>query len=139
MAKQEPSSLGENGTGSHVCCTTTEAADNTLMTTDLDEGSCSDSGFCPLFMDGLPKDFTANPQLAALASLLEESDEEDKQDDEKDSKLKLSLPAPKCGGGKLQRQKGRRERQSVPYAAKMKKKKSSSMGEAQLFMKMWKL
>jgi hypothetical protein len=28
----------------------------------------------PLFMDGLPSDFSSNPALAALASLLEEDD-----------------------------------------------------------------
>ena len=124
---------------------TTEEEYNMMMTSS----ETSDAMTCPLFMDGLPSDFADNHQLAALASLME-SDRDDKDDDgeanEKTSNndttdTTLKLPPTKRGGGKLQRPKGRRQRQATPYSLgkKEKPKPSSSMGEAQLFLKMWKL
>lgn len=49
----------------------------------IENGSHSDydSGSCPLFMTGLPQNFATNPQLAAIASLLNDEDEEEVDDD----------------------------------------------------------
>lgn len=46
---------------------------------DSDSGSIT----CPLFMDGLPSNFATNPQLAAIASLMD-GDEDDVREDAKD-------------------------------------------------------
>ena len=46
-----------------------------------DESSDSGSMTLPLFMDGLPKNFATNPQLAAIASLL--NDDEDVEEGDK--------------------------------------------------------
>jgi len=94
---------------------------------------------CPLFMDGLPSDFADNPGLAAIASLLEEDEEENKakkksnlNDDDDEGNVCL------IGGGKTSKIK--KKNRSTPYSFKGKKKESKpSIGEAQLFLKMWKL
>ncbi len=41
---------------------------NNETQSDSDSGSMA----CPLFMEGLPRDFATNPQLAAIASLLDD-------------------------------------------------------------------
>ena len=89
---------------------------------------------CPLFMDGLPTDFTSNSALAALASLLEDDvpvDSTTKKATDKEESRRIS------GGGKVS---GRRKAssRSKPYH-NPKKKPSSSIGEAQLFLNMWKI
>ena len=91
---------------------------------------------CPLFMDGLPHDFASNPALAAIANLLEDDeDEEIKKSSQMEGKSKETfLPG---GGGKITTKK-KHSRRSKPYICNQKKKKAS-IGEAQLFMKMWKL
>ena len=107
---------------------------------------------CPLFMQGLPLDFAANPGLAALASLLEEGGETrtttKDSDDGSDPKPKMLLPPTKRGGGKLTRGRGqgRKHRQNAPYksppltsSSSKKNQETATLGEAQLFMKMWKL
>lgn len=88
---------------------------------------------CPLFMVGLPKDFSVNPSLAALASLLDDSGDEKHPPEEKKGREVVLKP----GGGKLRAIKSRNARKAAPYRAP--KKTTASMGEAQLFMKMWKL
>ncbi|KAG7336831.1 hypothetical protein IV203_035418 [Nitzschia inconspicua] len=40
---------------------------------DHDSDSSTTITSCPLFMEGLPRDFSTNPQLAAIASLLEDT------------------------------------------------------------------
>jgi hypothetical protein len=98
---------------------------------DDDEAEC-----CPLFMEGLPTDFASNPHLAAIASLLD--------DDEPPRKPQQATAIPvlgKVGGGKMIRSSSRQQRrqnQAAPYQAS-KRKPSASMGETQLFLKMWKL
>jgi hypothetical protein len=120
------------------------------------EGSNSsrkeDEAFCPLFTEGLPTDFTTNPTLAAIASLLQE--EEDDKGKEKDDRDNSSTTpeveiAARPGGGKLSRSKGRHRNRlkTSPYASAVTKpqpkkppsSESASLGEAQLFLKMWKL
>lgn len=121
-----------------------------------DEDEEDPTSTCPLFLEeGLPKDFATNQSLAALASLLDESDhvnEEDKEVEDRDTsnltktteltKLPLSCP----GGGKFSCSKqgrNQRQKQSAPYVPPKKKRdtkaSSSSLGEAQLFLKLWKL
>jgi hypothetical protein len=125
---------------------------------------------CPLFMTGLPKDFSTNPQLAALASLLDDDDDDDDEDDGVDNKksdqdkrqldnggctrsagrFKTDMPMTRGGGGKVRLKKSRagRRSQGAPYVKPAKtllgeetnkKEKAASLGEAQLFLNMWKL
>eukprot|EP00985_Skeletonema_marinoi_P029785 scaffold29048_cov68-Skeletonema_marinoi.AAC.1 len=98
---------------------------------------------CPLFMDGLPSNFADNKSLAAIASLLNDDDAEDfsntnKQKEDKDSIMsKVEL---KSGGGKVQRKN--RRKGSSPYNKDKKNKqdkKAASVGEAQLFLNLWKI
>jgi hypothetical protein len=88
-------------------------------------------------MDGLPRDFSTNPSLAAIASLL---DEEDEKLDVEGNECK-ALPANR-GGGKVRRIPMRSKRkQGRPYESRERKddSKKPSVGEAHLFLKMWKL
>lgn len=83
---------------------------------------------CPLFMEGLPLDFSSNSGLAALASLL--------NDDNTQS-----------GGGKVPnkaKKLNRLQRREKPYLVNAKPigtkhKTETTTAEAQLFLKMWKL
>jgi hypothetical protein len=90
---------------------------------------------CPLFMEGLPSDFATNPSLAALASLLEEDDDTTKP--VSSSKVAM-IQQPSAGGGKVRARKSRMGRKSDPYPKSVQQKKTS-MGEAELFLKMWKI
>lgn len=107
---------------------------------------------CPLFMEGLPMDFSTNPALAALASLMTEEDEEKQDDDTEISRLddrrelvdKMILE--NSGGGKVQKIKSRnvRLRQSAPYpkppnGSGKRNSSKSTVAEASLFLKIWKL
>lgn len=91
-------------------------------------------------MEGLPSDFSKNPQLAALASLLEEADKED-DEEARDVKSKKEGAAPQAGGGKVRSVKTRQRRKAVPYPRNEKKlsKEEASVSEVHLFLKMWKL
>ena len=126
-------------------------------TDDCASKSSSEDGpmSCPLFMQGLPRDFATNPQLAALASLMNNDDEESESDSESDDKKIIGAdsltvveqpPQPSLGGGKVPsaKKKSRVQRSHRPYSNPKKKnikKKSTdaTIGEAQLFMNMWKL
>jgi hypothetical protein len=99
-----------------------------------------DEILCPLFMEGLPTDFGTNPQLAAIASLLE-----DDEDDSNRKKIKQQAPQAggKAGGGKI-RSKSRYQRHTSPYPKPLQsnhkpKHEAATMGEAHLFLKLWKL
>mmetsp|Transcript_30667 Transcript_30667/g.61599 ORF Transcript_30667/g.61599 Transcript_30667/m.61599 type:complete len:188 (+) Transcript_30667:524-1087(+) len=99
---------------------------------------------CPLFMDGLPSNFADNKSLAAIASLLNDDDDEDfsntnKQKEDKEDSI-MSKVELKSGGGKVQRKT--RRKGSSPYNKDKKKKqdkKAASVGEAQLFLNLWKI
>lgn len=117
---------------------------------------------CPLFMDGLQSNFAQNTALAALASLLDDdeidNDEHDDADRCKETENKksfdqsaLSSPAAthsnKSGGGKAAKIVTKRINYS-PYSkgkqggtkeSEEKQKKGATLGEAQLFLNMWKL
>jgi hypothetical protein len=134
---------------------TTETADvvDQSMKEDDDSNFQSDDSneraTCPLFMEGLPPDFETNPGLSAIASLLnDDQQDEEHEDPKKKSEEAISLdnkPIPRPGGGKAQRKSTRRkDRPSKPYertshSSGPTRKDSSTMGEAQLFLKMWKL
>lgn len=93
--------------------------------------------FDPLFMDGLPSDFSSNSKLAAIASFLYS----DSDSESVNSKRVISeKPLSASGGGKVKRSNKKYTNKSSPYA-KIEKKtsKSASMGEAQLFLSMWKM
>lgn len=107
------------------------------QTESTDDGT--EESFCPLFMDGLPTDFKNNPALAAIASLLEDDDDNDdavkknshQEEDDTGNECTMS------GGGKAVRKKKLSNR-SKPYS-NVKKKTKTSVGETQLFLKMWKI
>jgi hypothetical protein len=105
----------------------TDTIENSLQDEESDEK-------CPLFMDGLPKDFSSNPQLAALASLINDDDEGN------DISNGAVAVTGKKGGGKVDRKSQRRaQRQDAPYLKPTKNVPAASLGEAQLFLKMWSL
>jgi hypothetical protein len=106
---------------------------------------------CPLFMEGLPRDFSTNPALAALASLIDEgissSDNSSKSlcsQKKEDKTLKKRRHSIKnlISKGKLKSSKETcasttsTEDQVLPPSGP---KSSTSIGEASLFLKMWKL
>jgi hypothetical protein len=141
---------------SEISKTSTIVKEDARMCEDAkktDEEEEDETSWCPLFMEGLPTDFASNPQLAAIASLLEEDDDDDNDDDhdddEKEGKQhesrdinnqKQPSMVGTVGGGKARRT--RRRNQSTPYpatATATKTKKKASLGEAQLFLNMWKI
>lgn len=89
---------------------------------------------CPLFMDGLPADFSTNPSLAALASLLNDNSDETSP---KSKECETSMP--QSGGGKVQRKPSRSKRKDGPYKRERSAKDGATVGDASLFLKMWKL
>jgi hypothetical protein len=107
--------------------------DDSNMTPEVDNEEMS----CPLFMVGLPSDFSTNPALAALASLLEEGEEDVKKKNPADPSHTMHAG----GGGKVRRVKSREVRKAAPYHRSTTKQrtKDATIGEASLFLKMWKL
>jgi hypothetical protein len=137
---------------------------------DDDGDSDSDSGpiTCPLFMEGLPIDFSTNPQLAAIASLLEddvreENAKDDKTEEENDTKDKSgdaskndqhctpfftphTTSSTRHWKNSAKTQNRRRRQRASPYPRQQDRKdekqattsKSPSVGEITLFMNMWK-
>ena len=91
---------------------------------------------CPLFMTSLPKDFSTNSGLAAIASLLE--DEEENVESEKEERKPRNEVTSTISGGKVKRKVNSRSR-NTPYPSTKQPDKKASLGEAQLFLKMWKL
>ncbi len=117
-----------------------------MMTTTTDaediDGDDDDEIDCPLFMERLPQDFVSNPQLAAIASLLEDEDSAERVGGESILKSTSSPSStPKRGGGKVARCKSNRDkRRSEPYSTSTTgKKANTTTGDVQLFLKMWKL
>ena len=105
-----------------------------------DDNDDKEEPLCPLFMEGLPRDFSSNPTLLAIASLLEEDDDDNNKKKESSTPAR-PVAAPKLGGGKLRSVQNRTRRAAAsPYPKQNKPpKKEASMGEAQLFLKLWKL
>lgn len=120
-ASVEPKKNGETMTASHS--EATKPADDENVEN------------CPLFMDGLPSDFSTNPSLAALASLLD-----DNADESSPKTRESETPTTRAGGGKVQRKPNRSKRNYGPYKRDYDKQKSdTTLGETNLFLKMWKL
>jgi hypothetical protein len=119
-------------------------SDFVVETIDDDNGETADGGDheCPLFMDGLPSDFATNPQLAAIASLLESDDDDPEKRQKPPVNLGYSARQPQAGGGKARSIKCRVRRQALmshyPLPDKPKPMKPT-LGEAHLFLKMWKI
>ncbi|KAL3788490.1 hypothetical protein ACHAW5_004065 [Stephanodiscus triporus] len=97
---------------------------------------------CPLFMDGLPSHFAQNSALAAIASLI---DDDASGEECKDARKKGSQSSTfdyKSGGGKVKKT-GKRSNHS-PYSKEKGTRNnggkiSTTLGEAQLFLNMWKI
>ena len=127
-----------------VCSSTTVVEPSTdIATVSTSSGSeLEEENTCPLFMVGLPRNFKKNKQLAALASLMnDETDDlsEDTEATERIDNTSVTKSSTEKGvTSKIRRRQSRaRRRQSAePYP---NKKASSSIGEANLFLKMWKL
>eukprot|EP00584_Thalassiosira_punctigera_P023031 CAMPEP_0172553776 /NCGR_PEP_ID=MMETSP1067-20121228/51663_1 /TAXON_ID=265564 ORGANISM="Thalassiosira punctigera, Strain Tpunct2005C2" /NCGR_SAMPLE_ID=MMETSP1067 /ASSEMBLY_ACC=CAM_ASM_000444 /LENGTH=146 /DNA_ID=CAMNT_0013342007 /DNA_START=99 /DNA_END=539 /DNA_ORIENTATION=+ len=98
------------------------------------------SAECPLFMEGLPSDFASNAGLAAIASLLDDDGEEKKGEITKKKHLESTIHL-KSGGGKVK--KTSKLNNPSPYNKRKnkdeKKNRKASLGEAQLFLNMWKI
>ena len=130
-----------------------------------DENSDSGSMTFPLFMDGLPKNFTTNPHLAAIASLLNDEedvngnvDDDDKSKEENDGNntndktgnilmndRSLGRASKDRTKTNSLRTKRRQQQRSSPYPRQHYRKcqnqtssKTASVGEITLFMNMWK-
>jgi len=120
-----------------------EEEDNNNSVDDDDD----EDDICPLFMDGLPKNFASNPHLAAIASLLNDDNNDDDNDysqeeDEEQQKLNLdyknaSSMYERCATGdrpcrynytSLSSSRNRRRRQqcTFPYPQKLSTKKSNN-------------
>lgn len=113
------------------------------MSEDTKKKEAEEEPWCPLFMDGLPKDFASNPQLAAIASLLDEDISVETKDKEhrpikttKNSSF-IGISAP--GGGKARRASRRNQSTPYPMTKQAESKTSASLGEVQLFLNMWKI
>jgi len=139
--------------------------DNHNSDKDEDDGD-SDSGSmtCPLFMEGLPRNFATNPQLAAIASLLddevreennadvENDSKDDQKNDDKNKILGHPSRAPSSQtttiskhtktSGKARTRRHRKKSSPYPRPQDRTKErqqaKKTSVGEITLFMNMWK-
>jgi hypothetical protein len=102
--------------------------------------------FDPLFMESLPCNFSSNPKLAAIASLLDD-DGYAEEDGVGGASVKrsqeISNKTTTCnsGGGKVKRAGRKYINSTAPYLKpeKITEVKRTSVGEAQLFLKMWKI
>eukprot|EP00559_Dactyliosolen_fragilissimus_P009610 CAMPEP_0184866018 /NCGR_PEP_ID=MMETSP0580-20130426/20282_1 /TAXON_ID=1118495 /ORGANISM="Dactyliosolen fragilissimus" /LENGTH=159 /DNA_ID=CAMNT_0027365451 /DNA_START=331 /DNA_END=807 /DNA_ORIENTATION=+ len=99
-----------------------------------DEIGSEDEISCPLFMNSLPKDFSTNPALAAIANLLDDDSQLEEGSETKNEKSSTTGPIfSNPGGGKLKHFRGNRTssiRRAMPYRTEHKKQKAS-VGEAQ--------
>jgi hypothetical protein len=109
-----------------------------IAETNANETNDSKGQLCPLFMDQLPSDFASNSGLAAIASLLNDDADEVEEESITNKTSEVTL---KSGGGKVSRRRTNSNRHS-PYKSGKKvdsPKKETTVGEAQLFLSMWKM
>ncbi len=131
------------GEGAKSRAQSDEAAASKIGDASVDENKDAlSSSDCPLFMDGLPSNFAANAGLAAIASLLDDGDDEGEKECKK-KEAQLTTTSCQAGGGKARKASSKRNKHS-PYSKNKDKddregKKRASMGEAQLFLNMWKI
>lgn len=93
-------------------------------------------------MEGLPSDFQHNSALAAIASLIGDNVSDEDVEDKKKSSQLITVDL-KSGGGKAKRTTYKRNNRS-PYSKEKGtmnngREKSTTLGEAQLFLNMWKI
>ena len=112
-----------------------EYQQNTSNSPDVPKGTDADLQ-CPLFMNSLPSNFASNSGLAAIASLLNEENDCSK-DNNDEAPIRTSEVTVKSGGGKASKRRTGSSRHS-PYKNKSSGKETS-VGEAQLFLSMWKM
>ena len=87
----------------------------------------------------MPTNFSSNAGLAAIASLIYDDDSGGEVKEEKSKKNNANIY--NSGGGKMKLRKHDNDRHT-PYRPKKNKNelgKKSSLGEAQLYLSMWKL
>lgn len=115
------------------------------------ETESGEDEWCPLFMTSLPRDFESHSGLAAIAALLEEQEEDDDVSkrrvvtEPKEEQRPVAMPVK--GGGKCARAKksGVLKSKSRPYTVARIGKgqgtrgRETTIGEAQLFLQMWKI
>lgn len=127
--------------GSNAQAQSEKAAATKFDSSGDDSKDTPSSSDCPLFMDGLPSDFAANAGLAAIASLLNDDDEVEGEKESKTAGATSELRL-KSGGGKAKKTSKRNNHS--PYSKEKnktneKEKKKASLGEAQLFLNLWKI
>lgn len=126
-------------------------SDKEIPEAAMEVSDASDDGeTCPLFMTGLPQQFSSNAALCALASLF--SDDNEKSEDENNSlspkSEQISVYSPsqlgKSCGGKARRVKSsaRRAGKNSPYChsgshSTRKHEDNSSVNELSVFVKLW--
>jgi hypothetical protein len=141
-----------------------------MEVTEQDENdilsSSSSNNYCPLFMDGLPRDFSTNPALAALASLLDDDNTNEDINDNKSANISLRNRKEDDRFAVKRRSENRKfksfhRRKGILKACEQSSDKeaaaapsptlhdndniqnetsrSATIGEASLFLKMWKL
>ncbi|KAL7545401.1 hypothetical protein ACHAWF_008751 [Thalassiosira exigua] len=112
-----------------------------------DDASMKDSkdgsADCPLFMDGLPSDFAENAGLAAIAALIDDNEDDESKETPKKKPCQKTVRL-KSGGGKVKITCKRNARS--PYDKQKNKndnddegRRKATLGEAQLFLNMWKI
>jgi hypothetical protein len=109
---------------------------------DAFSSDTSSSSDCPLFMVGLPSDFKHNSALAAIASLIGDNFTDEDVDHKKKSSQLITVDL-KSGGGKAKRTT-RKRNNHCPYSKEKGtmdngREQSTTLGEAQLFLNMWKI
>jgi hypothetical protein len=128
----------------------------TKMMTNDDEDEDGEMT-CPLFMDCLPPNFASNSGLAAIASLLEGSSDYEDDEDVNDDDTALRQCNDGAENSHQERMRAfptRREldkctrkissaRKCIKFKSKIKdtrkKDKKASVGEVELFLKLWKV
>jgi hypothetical protein len=109
--------------------------------TETEDESADGTTSCPLFMDSLPSNFASNAGLAAIASLLNEVSDNDNDNTERE-KPRTSEIKVTAGGGKTTKRRtgmGRHSPYKSPNNGKNDAKKQTTVGEAQLFLSMWRM
>ena len=116
-----------------------KATDAKIEKSSMGEDS-EETSSCPLFMDGLPSDFASNDGLAAIACLLNDDGEEEGGEISKNKQQPTTVHL-KAGSGKVKKTRVRNNHS--PYHKNKnnneKDKKMATIGEAQLFLNMWKI
>ncbi|KAL3803647.1 hypothetical protein HJC23_003701 [Cyclotella cryptica] len=116
----------------------------------LKSSSSSHDDACPLFMDKLPSNFATNSGLAAIASLLNDDENEADYDNQDAPSTSNNTSSEKnlvaVGGGKAATRRRRDSNRYSPYKKNAKRSESvtvtksdTTVGEAQLFLSMWKM